>query len=141
MVKKLLKNKKGISPVIATVIIVAVAIAIAIAVALWATGLVGTFTRYEKLEVSAAWANSTGVYLIANNTGSSTVTVSSVFVNGEPASAFGATVSSPSLPCTISPGNGQLFKITSSNFKSGVTYEITLHTASGKDYPKSVTVP
>ena len=37
-------RSKGISPVIATVIIVAVAIAIAIAVAFWLTGIVGIFT-------------------------------------------------------------------------------------------------
>ena len=48
-------NRKGISPVIATVIIVAVAIAIAIAVAFWMTGIVGIFTgQVEQLQIVAA---------------------------------------------------------------------------------------
>ena len=50
-------NKKGISPVIATVIIVSVAIAIAVAVAFWMTGITGLFTRYEKVEVTNAYAD------------------------------------------------------------------------------------
>ncbi|MEM0236854.1 MAG: archaellin/type IV pilin N-terminal domain-containing protein, partial [Desulfurococcus sp.] len=48
--------KKAISPVIATVIIVAVTIAIAIAVALWMTGLVGSFTGTENLQIVSAYA-------------------------------------------------------------------------------------
>jgi len=44
-------NRRGISPVIATIIIVAVAIAIAIAVAFWVVGIAGLFTRFEKLEL------------------------------------------------------------------------------------------
>ncbi|MGC9096928.1 MAG: archaellin/type IV pilin N-terminal domain-containing protein, partial [Infirmifilum sp.] len=45
-------TRKGISPVIATVIIVAVTIAVAIAVAFWMTGIIGLFTgSVEKLEI------------------------------------------------------------------------------------------
>jgi len=44
-------SSSGISPVVATVILVAIAIVIAIAVAFWATGLVGIFTRFEKIEM------------------------------------------------------------------------------------------
>ncbi|ADI32074.1 archaellin/type IV pilin N-terminal domain-containing protein [Staphylothermus hellenicus] len=69
---------KAISPVIATVIIVAVAIAISIAVALWITGLTGSFTGVEKLEVVNAYAESKTdssnnqywiVHVIVKNTG------------------------------------------------------------------------
>ena len=48
------RKNSGISPVVATVILVAVAIVIAIAVAFWASGLVGVFTRFEKLEIVSA---------------------------------------------------------------------------------------
>jgi flagellin-like protein len=44
-----MKARRGISPVIATVIIVAVAIAISIAVAGWLMGLWGTFGATEQL--------------------------------------------------------------------------------------------
>ncbi|RLF08230.1 MAG: hypothetical protein DRJ64_01405, partial [Thermoprotei archaeon] len=46
-------NNKGISPVIATVIIVAVAIAISIAVAFWMTGIVGLFTGFEQVQITS----------------------------------------------------------------------------------------
>ncbi|MGQ9461354.1 MAG: archaellin/type IV pilin N-terminal domain-containing protein, partial [Candidatus Bathyarchaeaceae archaeon] len=43
-------DRRGISPVIATVIIVAVTIAVSIAVAYWMGGLASFFTRFEKIE-------------------------------------------------------------------------------------------
>ena len=52
------KQKKGISPVIATIIIVAVAIAISIAVASWLMGLWTGFTATESLKVVSATAYS-----------------------------------------------------------------------------------
>ncbi|MEM2332039.1 MAG: archaellin/type IV pilin N-terminal domain-containing protein, partial [Nitrososphaerota archaeon] len=65
------RSKSGISPVVATVILVAVAIVIAIAVAFWASGLVGIFTRFEKLEiVSAIMTASDTFQVIIRNTGS-----------------------------------------------------------------------
>jgi hypothetical protein len=55
------RGKAGISPVVATVILVAVAIVIAIAVAFWASGLVGVFTRFEKIEIQAAYWDRVGL--------------------------------------------------------------------------------
>jgi len=52
-------NRKAISPVISTIIIVAVAIAISIAVAFWLGGITSIFTRFEKLEITTAYAEST----------------------------------------------------------------------------------
>lgn len=49
-------NRKGISPVISIVIIVSVSIAVAISIALWMSGIIGGFTKYEKLELKAAYA-------------------------------------------------------------------------------------
>jgi len=64
MLKNKKLNKRGISPVIATIIIVAVAIAIAIAVAFWVVGIAGLFTRYEKLEISYIYAQKSGNQLV-----------------------------------------------------------------------------
>jgi len=83
-------NRRGISPVIATIIIVAVAIAIAIAVAFWVVGIAGLFTRFEKLEISYIYAepneDGTGwkITLMVRNTGSATATIDQVFLNGIP---------------------------------------------------------
>jgi flagellin-like protein len=78
------RGKAGISPVVATVILVAVAIVIAIAVAFWASGLVGVFTRFEKIEIQAAYWTGSDVVIIARNTGSSIAVVDMILANGAP---------------------------------------------------------
>ncbi|MBS7638222.1 DUF4352 domain-containing protein, partial [Candidatus Bathyarchaeota archaeon] len=49
------EDRRGVSPVIATIIIVAIAIVMSLAVAYWMLGLGGAFTRYEKLEFVSAY--------------------------------------------------------------------------------------
>lgn len=158
---KLLRNKKGISPVIATVIIVAVTIAVAIAVAFWMGGLVNIFTRFEKLEISSAYADLAGttftVTLNFKNTGSAAAAISDVLLNGKPASAygginavvtttsgtsdFGAALAAP-VSCGIGDSGNLIVTISSGvPFVSGVSIEVTMHTAAGKDYPKVVVLP
>jgi len=143
----------------ATVILVAIAIVIAIAVAFWATGLVGIFTRYEKLEVTAAVYSNGQVELRVRNTGSSPATIDDIYVNGIPLALSGVTftgsgsvlsASSPiasctgSTPCSLSPGESIVIIVASpaagGSWVSGVTYEVSVHTASGKTYPASVLI-
>jgi len=87
-------NKKGISPVIATVIIVSVAIAIAVAVAFWMTGITGLFTRYERVEITncyADWKGDYNAWLIViqlRNSGSDDATIDEIFINGRPHNAI-----------------------------------------------------
>ena len=82
------RSKSGISPVMATVILVAIAIVIAIAVAFWATGLVGVFTRFEKIDTLAAYStaedNNRYIVLHIKNTGSAAATVDNIYINGKP---------------------------------------------------------
>ena len=151
------KRSSGISPVVATVILVAIAIVIAIAVAFWASGLVGVFTRFEKLEITAAYwdASNNRVVLYVKNTGSATTTIDSVYVNGIPGApiTYGGAPPGVTQVCgttggnaTCSPGQGIVIYVTGTpaavgGFQHGVTYEIAVHTASGKLYPQSVQIP
>ncbi|ADV64717.1 archaellin/type IV pilin N-terminal domain-containing protein [Desulfurococcus mucosus] len=143
--------KKAISPVIATVIIVAVTIAIAIAVALWMTGLVGSFTATENLQIITAYAeqftNTTTnttywtITLQVKNVGTTDVTIDNIFINGKPYGSVGVTLNI-TLPYSIKTGETKGLTITiSSGFSSGQMVEVKLHTASGKEYPKQVTLP
>ena len=88
MAKSFRRNRKAVSPVIATIIIVAVAIVMSIAVAYWMLGLAGTFTRYEKLEFVSAYATAGSdhfnITLRIKNTGSATATIDLVLINGIP---------------------------------------------------------
>ena len=133
------RKSSGISPVVATVILVAVAIVIAIAVAFWASGLVGVFTRFEKIEIVSAYWDGAQVVVIAKNTGSSNATVDMIFVNGRPCQQ--------NLAAQIPVGGSATFYVPTSTTNpncvrtGGVTNEIALHTTSGKTYPVAVLVP
>jgi len=154
--------KKAISPVIATVIIVAVTIAIAIAVALWMSGLVGSFTATENIQIISAYATgSTGnwnIYLTVKNVGTTDATIDNIFINGKPLPTGDTAITAkygdnntPFNPTTgISLKAGQSVNITITisgtstsigTFSSGQMVEVKLHTASGKEYPKQVTLP
>ena len=152
-------NNKGISPVIATVILVAVAIAIAIAVAFWMTGIIGLFTRFEKLEVSYCYAEYSDskwtIYVKVRNTGTADATISNIFVNGKPFSSWtaistggvsivGGTTFDPANGYALSAGSEVSFTITISEgneFKHGMSVEVKIVTASGQEYPKLTNLP
>jgi len=51
-----LKNRKGLSPVIATVILVAVTITVAVAVSYWMSSIAGQYTTFEKVEIPAHYS-------------------------------------------------------------------------------------
>ncbi|MCC6050902.1 MAG: hypothetical protein LM580_09360 [Thermofilum sp.] len=158
-------RRKGISPVIATVIIVAVTIAVAIAVAFWMTGIVGLFTGAEKLEIvsiNAAPAAGGGAWIITvtvRNTGTTTTSIDSIYINGylafpAGANALGCVANlNPNLPIQLIPGAQQdiTFDIRQGpctlggnpvfNAASGGSIEVKLHTSGGKEYPKLLTLP
>ena len=154
------RSSSGISPVVATVILVAIAIVIAIAVAFWASGLVGVFTRFEKIEITAAYAQPDqqggyDVILIVRNTGSATATIDDIYVNGVPegrtnyqiqglSNGASCTIGANAVNATCTPGQGVRIIVETTpagEFASGVTYEIAVHTATGKLYPQSVQIP
>jgi flagellin-like protein len=144
-------KRRGISPVIATVIIVAVTIAVAIAVAFWMTGIVGLFTGFEQLQITSAWDDANGIYIRVRNTGTSTASITDVFINGYPYTQVHAAITddqgnqlAANRPIVLNPGDERVLTITFTaapglfRVVPGVSLEIKLHTASGKDYPKLV---
>ena len=145
------KSRSGISPVVATVILVAIAIVIAIAVAFWATGLVGIFTRYEKLEITSIYydPNAGVVVLTVRNTGSAAATIDNIYVNGRPCrqdaqqDTCNIQTNQGNLPLTLDVGQAVRIIVGNppgGNWVAGVTYEVMVHTASGKQYPAAVLI-
>ncbi|MEM2929879.1 MAG: DUF4352 domain-containing protein [Thermoproteota archaeon] len=150
---KMLNDRRGVSPVITTVIIVAVGITIAIAVALWMTGLVGAFMGYEKIEVRSAFASGnayTGwtVSISYINTGSTPASIDNVFINNAPYDEWGITLT-PNLPWPANIGVEEDVEIdipSGATFSdqvltSGVTVTIKFHSTGGKEYFTSVVLP
>jgi flagellin-like protein len=161
-------RRKGISPVIATVIIVAVTIAVAIAVAFWMTGLIGLFTgAVEKLEIVSVTATPQAggwqITVVARNTGTTQTTIDSLFINGILAATRnpGGGWQAGNVPClanvpnfdpdgsdVLRPGDSTTitFNLNAGdcdtfNAQSGVSIEVKLHTSGGKEYPKLLTLP
>jgi archaeal type IV pilus assembly protein PilA len=156
--KSFQKSIKAVSPVIATIIIVAIAITMSIAVAYWVLGLGSSFTKYEKVEFTSAYADYDAgasrftITMVLKNTGSAAATVdfSTVFFNGKPASAPAFTGGVPTASFTsftMIPGNvtsGLSITLPSgavSPWQSGMTVEVMIQTAAGKEYPKVITLP
>jgi flagellin-like protein len=127
------RKNSGISPVVATVILVAVAIVIAIAVAFWASGLVGVFTRFEKLEIVSAIMTDANTFQVAiRNTGSADSTLIQVVVQGR---AIGPV----DPPAQLRVGEQRTCIITVTNSPPpGITVELAFYSSGGKTYPTAV---
>ena len=154
-----MKSRKAISPVIATVILVAVAITIAVAVSYWMSGISSQYTRFEKVEIGTATstldANGNWIVTLAlKNTGTTTATISNVYINNEEVSDYDAVapvaaVATLTSDLTTAITSGQLTSGDTGTFhvyvgatygtlSSGTTVNIKVHSAGGMDYIKLV---
>lgn len=162
---KKLRDRKGVSPVIATVILVAVTIVVAVAVAYWMGSIAGLYTRSENLEIQSSYMtkktlnsstdsvpsnfdNKTGweITLIVKNSGSRDATVTEVFINDQPIStttkAASANVTNGQ-PVRIPVQTGKTVAVIlyvledeAAGFTAGTRIEVKLHTAANMDYPR-----
>jgi FlaG/FlaF family flagellin (archaellin) len=156
--KSFRRSIKAVSPVIATIIIVAIAITMSIAVAYWVLGLGSSFTKYEKVEFTSAYADYDAgssnftISMVLKNTGSAAATVdpTTIFYNGKPAVApayVGYAPDANFAAITMIPGNvtsGLTIILpgnSTSPWQSGMTVEVMIQTAAGKQYPKVITLP
>ncbi|MCK4952351.1 DUF4352 domain-containing protein [Candidatus Bathyarchaeota archaeon] len=144
----LLRAKRGVSPVISTVILVAVAITVAVAVSYWMGGIAGQYTRFEKLEIDNAYAvrdtvlGQWNVTMSVRNTGSTDSTISAVYINGKPGTEYAVEITDDATDVTVASGAIVTVHvyIDTSLFEAAPTVEIKLHTAAGLDYPQMVTL-
>jgi hypothetical protein len=114
------------------------------------TGIVGLFTGFEQLQITSIYDDTSGIHLVVKNTGTSTASITDVFVNNYPISQVNgqlkcdSTTLSSTTSITLKPGEEKTCTLTFTadpgQFKvqPGVSLEIKLHTAGGKDYPKLI---
>ena len=85
--KKLLKSKKALSPVVAAIILIAVTVAVSIAVAAWMGSLTIGFMETKELTITSMdFSVSTQINCTITNSGTAAVTISTIKVNGATAS-------------------------------------------------------
>ena len=124
---KILRSKKALSPVVASIILIAVTVAVSIAVAAWMGALTFTFMGTEAVTISKlTWTPMTGFTLTLNNTGTKDLTITQIQVN------YGTTgVTQPaSLPLQLTAADGTILTVTFA-YTNGTTYDISVVTSSG----------
>mgnify|MGYP006267149875 CR=1 FL=1 len=131
---KILKNKKALSPVVASIILIAVTVAVSIAVAAWMGALTFTFMKTEELKItSVTFPSNSTVQISLTNTGGNSLTVSSVTIddvektNLAYAGDFGSDRS-------LAKGKSGTITINAWNWTSGYKYTFAVLTSSGNKY-------
>ena len=164
-----MRERKAISPVIATVILVAVAITVAVGVSYWMGGISSQYTQFEKVEIQTGYATYDDtnyiwtVTMAIKNSGSADATINMVFLNDVPCGAANYHVTASNVTATewgtSVPTNGVNLKAGESatvyvyidnpcsgvtelaGLSSGTTINVKLHSAGGMDYIKLIRLP
>jgi len=144
----IMRYKKAISPLIATIILIAVTIAIAVIVVAWIYGIFGSATGpTEKLQIfqDARLVNKTSgnniivtFNVTVKNIGTSVVTIQKVYIK-ENATCTG---SNPTLTKgdttvqSLNPGDVATLSVTFQNCQvvPGITYTVIIVTGGGQSY-------
>jgi flagellin-like protein len=137
---KILKNRKALSPVVASIILIAVTVAVSIAVAAWMGALsFGFMGSGESLQVGTPYGwSSSSVTVYATNTGGGIINITHFRVSGiqyaltVPYYQLGPKASTP-IVCYNSANS------TDTLFTLGFSYTITLITLNNKEFPTTGT--
>ena len=129
--RKIRKNDKALSPVVASIILIAVTVAVSIAVAAWMGSLTTGFMETHTVTVTnAAYSNdgdnNSGITLSVKNTGTSSVVIATAKVNGDSYDITDVTVAdgaTGSVAITLTAGN---------YWVAGNQYKTDLYDSSGQ---------
>lgn len=131
--KRLFKSRKGLSPVVAAIILIAVTVAVSIAVAAWMGALTFTFMQTEQISITnmvySGGSNLTNnvITLSVKNTGSSGVTLTAVTLNGD---VHSDRVFVP-VSGEIGAGDPGTVTLNNVNWIAGNTYRVILQSSTG----------
>jgi len=151
---KILRSRKALSPVVASIILIAVTVAVSIAVAAWMGALTFNFMATEQGQITYMTADTVApgtITLTFKNSGTTAITIQSIYVNnvqlpladatqaqgsGAPAPFTGALATKGNTIDTFVLTPGALAPIT-----SGSQYEVKLISAAGHTFSSTVTAP
>ena len=133
--RKLLKNKKALSPVVAAIILIAVTVAVSIAVAAWMGSLTIGFMETTELTITdmAFSAGSTGTITCSvTNSGTSSATISAIRVNGASIALTGTGAGTATGTLTYAAGaSASDLVITLTTVSAGNKYAVSLFANDG----------
>ena len=123
---KILKSRKALSPVVASIILIAVTVAVSIAVAAWMGALTFSFMGTEQITISTlTWNPMTGFTIKIDNTGTKDLTITQIQVNY---GTTGVTVSG--LPLALKASATTTLTV-AFVYANGTSYDISVVTSSG----------
>lgn len=128
---KLLKSKKGISPILATLLLIVIAVAAIVITYAWVTTYMGTTTQqagFLPYKANVAFSTAT-ITIDVGNSGTSSGQIISVYL-GTSASATTSQTTKPAMPITVDPSSIESFDI-AYEWVSGTTYYFRVVPASG----------
>ena len=133
-IRKLKKNSKALSPVVASIILIAVTVAVSVVVAAWMGGMtIGLMGNAEQASIAnIAFVGTNQIDVMVQNSGSTTVNITQSYVNG-----VGATITNDQ-PWSVVKSGATTFHITSTDaLSAGTSYQVKLITAKGTQVQNS----
>lgn len=131
ILRKIRKNSKALSPVVASIILIAVTVAVSIAVAAWMGALTVGFMGSSSITVTdVRFAAGTPETIVVDvkNTGTNDVTIAAIKINNDPV-ATGDFSAGTSL--TMASGDEDTITI-DQDWTAGNPYKIDLYDSSGQ---------
>ena len=127
---KILRSKKALSPVVASIILIAVTVAVSIAVAAWMGALSFSFMGTEQLTISTLeWKGpNTSFDIIVHNSGTKDVTITQIQVNY---GTTGITAQPAGLPLALKAAATTTTLTVTFAYTNGTSYDISVVTSSG----------
>ena len=137
---KLLRSKKGISPILATLLLVVIAVAAIVVTYAWVMMYTGHLTGQAGVILTPAnvnfYGNGTKIDIDVQNTGTSDTTIIQVYIGTSSSSMDNQTVT----PESLLAGSTQRITVDYS-WQLGVTYYFKVLTSTGQSLPWSDTAP
>jgi flagellin-like protein len=139
--RKIRKNTKALSPVVASIILIAVTVAVSIAVAAWMGALTVGFMATEEVKITSMSfdVDNGAITVKISNTGTSSTTISDVYVNNG-LMAAGTLAWTSGEDGTIAGNTGDTLTITYT-LAAGNSYQLKLISAQGNTFTYTGVAP
>ena len=137
---RLFKTKRGISPILATLLLVVIAVAAIVVTYAWVMMYTGHLTGQAGVILNAAnvnfHGNGTAIDIDVQNTGTSDTTITQVYIGTSASSMDNQTIA----PLSLLAGTTQRITVTYS-WQPGVVYYFKVLTSTGQQLPWSTQAP
>lgn len=141
--RKIRKNTKALSPVVASIILIAVTVAVSVVVAAWMGGMtIGLMGSAEQVSVTnVAFPSTTEIQVMVQNAGGTDAQITSAFINGQTETVASPIVvaKSSSQIITFVIGSNATLPPPATQLVSGTSYTVKLITAKGTSVVSSPT--